>query len=197
MHTKMATKAGRGLVYKRGGRTELIDGRPVGREATRYKATLEQGQPALEEQAPGSQLYLMVPSLVAPREVRRAAERIAAHATEELGLRPHQVVWFVEATPAARVSYGEPYVWNSFRGQPGTLGCYDVDHPGNLFVRLTDDVRLAVEIAAHEARHAAQYAGGARPGSPVEREQWEQEALEYGQAALAWWDESGGDTWAA
>lgn len=134
-----------------------------------------------------------VPALRIPRDVRRAAQEAADACSDDLGIARRPVRYFDEATPGRLAEVlaagAEPERFDS----EDCLGIFRPEDPNAIYVRATDDVRQAVEAAAHETKHRQQWLRRGPPRGEAEREAQEAEALSYGEHVREWHDANGGD----
>ena len=134
--------------------------------------------------------YLIVPGIRVDRQVRRAAERVAELCAEDLGIWKRAVVWFQPATPLALAKAGPSAAGLTFNGPDGLTGRYDHSQPGHVLIRGGRDLVATIQTVAHEIRHAAQ----GRPRDAAESARFDQEAQDYADRVVAWF-EGGGDAW--
>ena len=185
-----SAKDGRGeIVFKSGGGPVTLDGRPIGTApGTRRPAGT----------APwGTGRWVVFPSAMfrVSDDVRRAAQKMADLASDDLGIPRRPVYWFDEATQArlvdCRAGGAEPERFD----EDECLGVYRPERPSAIYVRATDSIRQAVETAAHETKHRAQHLRRGLARYEADREACEAEARRYGEQALDWYDHNGGPPW--
>jgi hypothetical protein len=122
--------------------------------------------------------YCVVPRLRVPDDARRAAEKAADLCADELGITPRMVRWFDEATPARLASLGDPERFDA----PECLGVYRPEAPNCIFIKTTDDARLAAEVAAHETYHRWQFVTFGAPIGEKQEATYETAARCYSDA---------------
>lgn len=178
---------------------ELFEVSPVLIGANRATATLAikraataSARPALPPAPRSTGRYLVVTGVVhVDREVRRAAQEAADLCADDLGIKRRDVCWFDDATPALlfRIERngGEPERFDA-GDDDGCLGVFRPEMPNCIFVKVTNDPRLAAEVAAHETRHRWQVLTRGKPQSS-EMELLEADAKRYSDDFVAWMDE--------
>jgi HK97 family phage prohead protease len=154
-------------------------------------------RPALPASPPSRGRCVVISGFRIDREVRRAAQEAADQCADELGIKRCDVRWFDDAT-AARLAQIERNGIEPERfdvdGVDECLGVYRPEAPNGIYLRVTDDARLAAEIAAHETRHRWQFStyGAPRRG---EMAMYEADARDYSDQVAAGLDRQGGTGW--
>jgi hypothetical protein len=139
--------------------------------------------------------YVVTPSLRVADEIRRGAQEAADRCADELGIKRRPVRWFDDATSDRLVEFMTYGVEPERFDAEECLGVYRPDVPNAVYVKVTDDVRTAAEVAAHETRHRWQHL---TRGAPMRDEQamYEDDARRYSDEFAARFDlVAGGTPW--
>ena len=147
---------------------------------------------ALPPAPPSTGRYVVVTGMLhVDREVRRAAQEAADLCSDGLGIKRRDVVWFTDATPDLLIKLAPNPERFDAGDADGCAGVFRPDRSNVVYVKATDDPRLAAEVAAHETRHRWQVLTRGKPHNS-ELAALEADARAYSDRFAAWLDEQQG-----